>query len=586
MPKVFKDPVRHFKSSDHHNKPHITLVNGMTAKNLTNYIYNGIKEISDDNIVRSAHQRGYSIIYFTNPKKVIENIYFKNKGEIKEARAKLKFFIAGLAHLCESELNTNNNKELKIALNNLRELAHDFHHDIKAGELKVPLEKILHEITTPKELKRQKIVSPHKSYQLKVRGINRQALFRFNKMDDIESKNLIHYIFPAVDINPRDSEKIRTHFESAKNSIESMQKLIRIYINLRTTTTSGLVRIAEYTESLNEIENFCTSWAKYRKDLSDNSYMKSKSGLHAWASEMDTVVAVLNKRLFQVQSASTPYSNIFKNKINGADKNIFSSPFSPVGSFAHKHIQSPTDNLSPGYLFEDSAEKKLLDTINKVTLNFTEEAKKTIHFNDSPTQFSNENQDEKNSNNFQSTNPRLMSSPTTLTQSMIERMQENSVSLSDDYYSMMSRVHSPSNFSKKQELPRVSNEQAIGDDQFNQLLTNLSLKDDYSLKLDKISNGDKDNNSNSEEFNFKTLDGNEQTDLSSEEINFLVKTNYGHKERTPEKPDPDSRLVSEKERQSVLRKASSKLNYEPLPVQLSSSNKPNPSTTTSSNNAT
>lgn len=69
MPKIFKDPSRHIKPSDHHNKPHITLVNGMHVKNLANYIYNGMKDISDEAIVRSTSQRGYSIIYFTNPKK-------------------------------------------------------------------------------------------------------------------------------------------------------------------------------------------------------------------------------------------------------------------------------------------------------------------------------------------------------------------------------------------------------------------------------------------------------------------------------------------------------------------------------------
>ena len=69
MPKIFKDPSRHIKPSDHRNKPHITLVNGMPVKNLASYIFNGIKEISDENIIRSTSKNGYSIIYFTDPKK-------------------------------------------------------------------------------------------------------------------------------------------------------------------------------------------------------------------------------------------------------------------------------------------------------------------------------------------------------------------------------------------------------------------------------------------------------------------------------------------------------------------------------------
>lgn len=85
MPKVFKDPSRHFKPSDHQNKPHITLVNGMPFKNLANYIYNGIKEINDEAIVRSANQRGYSIIYFTDPKKQLKTHFLKTRKKSKQA---------------------------------------------------------------------------------------------------------------------------------------------------------------------------------------------------------------------------------------------------------------------------------------------------------------------------------------------------------------------------------------------------------------------------------------------------------------------------------------------------------------------
>ena len=130
MPKILKDPIRHFKPSDHHNKPHITLVNGMTPKNLANYFYNGIKDINDEAIVRSANQRGYSIIYFTNPGRSIENSIFKNKDEVKEARGKLKFFIAGLIVNFEKIFEFKANSKIKVTLNSLRALAHDFDHDI------------------------------------------------------------------------------------------------------------------------------------------------------------------------------------------------------------------------------------------------------------------------------------------------------------------------------------------------------------------------------------------------------------------------------------------------------------------------
>jgi hypothetical protein len=568
MPKIFKDPSRHFKSSDHQNKPHITLVNGMPFKNLANYIYNGIKEINDEAIVRSANQMGYSIIYFTNPKKSIESPFFKNKEEVKTGRAKLKLVIAGLIINAEKDINLKSNSKIAVALTSLRNLAFDFDHDIKAGDLKKPLQKILNEITTPKEEQRKKLTSPHRFTRLHGRGIDRQALSRFNKMDEVELNNLINLIFPSNNINPLDREALVAKYDSSKNSIQSMQKFINIYIHLRTTTTSNLVRLAEAMGNVQDIKIFCQAWAKTRRDLPGNAYVKSKCAIHAWASQMDVIVAVLNRRLFQMQSANTPYTNIFSAKLNGAEKNIYSSPISPAGSFADDSVQSPTDDLSPGYLAEDSADRKLLAIINKATPKNTDSIKRTINFYTPPSQVPNQGQTFIGSDNNELTNPRLMSSPTTLTPSVIERLQSGSVSLSDDlYFSVLSPINSPSTFPQRQQSAALSNQQPIGDEEFNHLLAQLSMNPNSS---EKINNGENENI---------------EDNLNSEEVDFLAVTNYGNPEGTPEKSDSYRPQTIQDELKSVSRKFSKKLTYEPMPTQQVSNTNPNPSISNATNNS-
>ena len=586
MPKILKDPIRHFKPSDHHNKPHITLVNGMTPKNLANYFYNGIKDINDEAIVRSANQRGYSIIYFTNPGRSIENSIFKNKDEVKQARGKLKCFIAGLIVNFEKNFESKTNSKIKVALNNLRALAYDFDHDIKVGDLKKPLQKILNEITTPKEERLRKLTSPHRFTHLHVRGIDRQALSRFNKMDDTELNNLINLIFPNNNINPLDKEKLLLHRESNKNFIRSMQKFIYIYIHLRTTTTSNLVHIAKALDKVNDIEIFCQAWARTRKNLANNTYVKSLCAIHAWASQMDVIVTVLNRRLFQMQSANTPYSNIFSTKANGKEKNIFSSPISPLGSIEYASILSPTDNLSPGYLFEDSPDKKLLEIISKVEPKITGNIKRNIKFNDSPSQVVNQDQPFIGSDKIESKNPRLMSSPTTLTPSVIERLQDSRSSLSDElYFSALSPINSPTTFPQRQPSSTLANQQAISDEDFNHLLDELALNDNFSMGLEIRRNRNDVNNSNSEGFDPMFDGGKAQAYLNSEETNFLTNTDYGNIERSPEKPDPDASQPLQNKMHSILRKASSKLNYEPMPTQQVLSSNPNPSITNAINNS-
>ena len=577
MPKIFKDPSRHIKPSDHRNKPHITLVNGMPVKNLASYIFNGIKEISDENIIRSTSKNGYSIIYFTDPKKTFESSIFRNNSDIKEARAKLKFFIAGLAHNLEKNIDSKNNLKIQIALNSLRELAHDFDRDIKISDLKNPLEIILNEITTPKELKRKKITSPYKSMTLYSRGINRQALSRFNKMGAEELNNLINFIFSSIKIHPTDVQKMSSHASSAKQSIQCMQKFIEKYLQLgnqgkrefgvRTITTSELVYCAKNFENLKDLKIFCEAWAKARKSVSSNSG-EGVSALFGWRKEVDAVVAVLNKRLFQAQSASTPYSNIFKPNSSGVDTNIFLSPNSPTGALANNSNQSPVDTLSPGLLIEDSAEKKLLETINKATPKISGNVKRTIQFSESPIQLISESiPPSLDTANVEPKISRLMSSPSILSPELIEKLQTSIDSNSEDYESFRSPIYSPSVFLQRQPSLTTANQQAIEDEELNQLIADLSIELKSSARFNNFDNENIEDN------------------LNSEEINYLTNTNYGNIERTPEKPDLDALQSLQNKIQTTVRKASSKLTYEPMPTQQVLNTNPNPSITNAINNS-
>ena len=568
MPKLFKDPTRHFIPSDHHNKPHITLVNGLPIKNTANYIYNGIKELNDENIVRSAGQKGYQIIYFTDPKKTIGSSFLKNKNDIKEGRAKLKFFIAGLALHFEKEFSSKNNEKIKLAINNLRDLAHDFKYDIKVGDLKSPLEAILKESTTPKKMKREKIVSPYRFHNLKVRGVNRQALYRFNKMDDLELENLVNLIYPNTDVNSRNQDEIISHNESAKASIRNMQRFINIYIELRTTTTSGVVQIAEGTKNLNDIEKFCQAWTKVRKDLQRNATARSLMVLHSWASEMDKIVAVLNKRLFQTQSANTPYAKIFKPEITGTNKNIFTSPFSPAASILETPNQLLSSNLSPGYLMEDSADKRLLDLITKLTPNFSGNIKRTIQFNDSPSNFLDE--DVQSPQSYYET-PEIsgdIKSNTFLSSSLEKIFKNDAASSSDDFLSFMSPINSPSILPQKNQPAMVPRQASNPNENIVNSFAKLSLNTDFSTE--------------SEEGFTRIYDGG----LNPQQVDFLTNTIYGDTEYTPEKSFTDSRLALKVPTQSVLQKATVNSTVEPMQAKSMLRNALNTSSTNSTNNAT
>ena len=237
-------------------------------------------------------------------------------------------------------------------------------------------------------------------------------------------------------------------------------------------------------------------------------------------------------------------------------------------------------------MFEDSPDKKLLEIISKVEPKITGNIKRNIKFNDSPSQVVNQDQPFIGLDKIESKNPRLMSSPTTLTPSVIERLQISRSSLSDElYFSALSPINSPTTFPQRQPSSTLANQQAISDEEFNHLLDELALNDNFSMGLEIRRNRNDVNNSNSEGFDPMFDGGNAQAYLNSEETNFLTNTDYGNIERTPEKPDPDASQPLQNKMHSILRKASSKLNYEPMPTQQVLSSNPNPSITNAINNS-
>jgi hypothetical protein len=157
-----------------------------------------------------------------------------------------------------------------------------------------------------------------------------------------------------------------------------------------------------------------------------------------------------------------------------------------------------------------------------------------------------------------------MSSPSTLTPSVIERLQNSRSSLSDElYFSALSPINSPTTFLQRQPSSIVANQQAISDEEFNHLLDELAMNDNFSMGLEIGRNRNDVNNSNSEGFEPIFDGGNAQTYFNSEETSFLTNTHYGNIERTPEKPDPDASQPLQIKMQSILLKASSKFESKP-----------------------
>jgi hypothetical protein len=244
------------------------------------------------------------------------------------------------------------------------------------------------------------------------------------------------------------------------------------------------------------------------------------------------------------------------------------SPISPTGALANNSNQSPVDTLSPGLLIEDSAEKKLLETINKATPKISGNVKRTIQFSESPIQLISESiPPSLDTANVEQKISRLMSSPSMLSPELIEKLQTSKDSTSEDYESFRSPIYSPSVFVQRQPSLTTANQQPLSDEKLTQLIADLSIELKSPAKLNNFDNENIEDN------------------LNSEEINYLTNTHYANTERTPEKPDPDAPQSLQNKIQSAVRKASSKLTYEPMPTQQVLNSNPSPSITNAINNS-
>ena len=89
-----------------------------------------------------------------------------------------------------------------------------------------------------------------------------------------------------------------------------------------------------------------------------------------------------------------------------------------------------------------------------------------------------------------------MSSPSILSPELIEKLQTSIDSNSEDYESFRSPIYSPSVFLQRQPSSIVANQQAISDEEFNHLLNELTLNDNFSMGLEIRRNRNDVNNSN------------------------------------------------------------------------------------------
>ena len=263
-------PRNFIKNSDHHNKPHIVLVQGASAKQSINYIYKGIQNINNESIMRAYKENGYDIIYFKNPPKNANNFFNPKKTDAATNRACLKLILAAFIFLWERELNSaKENKNISNALATMHDLIHkNPSKDIKIEELKNPLQQILGEISTP-PLKKVKIFTTQKSKKLISQGLNRDALSRFIKMSEGEFKNAIRFIFPPIGGTYFKKEDDTADIKSNHDVIVSMQSFITSYLEipLRTIATTKLAGLAASAKNKDQIKIFCEKWAEARKGM-------------------------------------------------------------------------------------------------------------------------------------------------------------------------------------------------------------------------------------------------------------------------------------------------------------------------------
>ena len=570
-------PRNFIKNSDHHNKPHIVLVQGANAKQSINYIYKGIQNINNESIMRAYKENGYDIIYFKNPPKNANNFFNSKKTDAATNRACLKLILAAFIFRWERELNSaKENKNISNALAAMHDLIHkNPSKDIKIEELKNPLQQILGEISTP-PLKKVKIFTTQKSKKIMTQGLDRDALSRFNKMSQEEFKGAIRFIFPPIGGAYFRKEDDTADVESNQLVIKSMQSFITSYLELplRTIATTKLAGLAASAKNLDEIKIFCEKWAEARKGMKKNSN-EGVSAIFGWREPMDAVVICLNKFLFRPDGASEIYSRIFKPSFSNNSQNIFASPSSPTNLFLKADLLSATSPLSPATLVaEESDEKKLRDTLRK--MNYTNQNNNVVQhliFSDSP--ISPINADK----NYPTTDSKLDDSqdldyvPSTLSPSIEEKI--DSLLPNDEIFSPSVL---PGRMLKR---TRQNSAESDGRDTIDKLLAELNLGQ-------PIQNIPPFANVNNQGTDDKVAELNQLLDDSLlnllSDLNSLRQTSL-KLERAPEKPDPDAPQSLQDKIESAVSKASSKLTYEPMPTQQVLNSNPNPSITNAVNNS-
>jgi hypothetical protein len=557
-------PRNFIKNPDHHNKPHIVLVQGANAKQSINYIYKGIQNINNESIMRAYKENGYDIIYFKNPPKNANNFFNPKKTDAATNRSRLKLILAAFIFRWERELNgVKENKNISNALATMHDLIHEnSSKDIKIEELKNPLQQILGEITTP-PLKKVKIFTTQKSKKLMTQGLNRDALSRFIKMSEVEFKNAIRFIFPPIGGAYFKKEDDTANVESNQLVIKSMQSFIISYLQLplRTITTTQLAKLATEAKNLDAIKIFCEKWAEARKGMKKNSN-EGVSAVFGWRESMDTVVVCLNRHLFRPVGASEVYSRVFKSDAVVDPHNLFASPTSPTNLYPQAELRSTVSPLSPATLIaEDSAEKNLQDTLRKMRFaDQNNNVRQQLAFLDSPIAPINVDR------NYPTTDTELDGSqdldyvPSTLSPSIEEIIDSL---LPDDV------IFSPSVLPGRSSKRTHQNSAEVdGTDSIDRLLEQLAINKPM-------------------QSNTSVAIGNNQGPYSiDEELDYLLNQYEQESEHTPEKPDPDAPQSVQNKNQSTVRKASSKLTYVPMPTQQVSSSNPSSSITNAINNST
>jgi hypothetical protein len=571
-------PRNFINNPDHHNKPHIVLVQGASAKQSINYIYKGIQNINNESIMRAYKENGYDIIYFKNPQKNTNNFFNPKKTDVATNRACLKLILAAFIFRWERELNgAKENKSISNALATMHDLIHkNLSKDIKIEELKNPLQQILGEISTP-PLKKVKIFTTQKSKKIMTQGLDRDALSRFNKMSQEEFKNAIRFIFPPIGGAYFKKEDDTANVESNQLIIKSMQSFITSYLELplRTIATTQLAKLAAEAKNLDAIKIFCEKWAEARKGMKKNSN-EGVSAIFGWRESMDTVVICLNRHLFRPVGASEIFSRVFKSDTVVDPHNLFASPTSPTNLYPQAELRSAASPLSPATLVaEDSTEKKPQGILRKVRFTTpSENIKQQLTFTDSPISPINLDRNYPTADSELDDSQDLDYVPSTLSPSIEEKV--NSL-LPDE------AIFSPSVLpGRSLKRTHQNSAEVDGTNSIDRLLAELAISKPMASNASDATGNIQASNDIAEKLH-QLLDD-DLVDLLSD-YNSMSK-NYSRPEHTPEKPDSYRPQANQNKMQSALKKLSGNLTYQPMPTQQVSNSNPNPSITNAINNST